>query len=47
MAYLVSGLRELSKYLEPFLPATAAKIDEIFGGETIGDAPILFPRIEK
>jgi methionyl-tRNA synthetase len=47
MAYLVSGLVELSSLLQPFLPATADKITEIFGGETVGDAPILFPRIEK
>jgi methionyl-tRNA synthetase len=44
MGYLVAGLRELSKLLAPFLPNTATKISEIFSGETVGDAPILFPR---
>jgi hypothetical protein len=47
MSYLVSGLNELSKHLEPFLPETATKITEIFGGEIVKDTPILFPRIEK
>jgi methionyl-tRNA synthetase len=47
MSYLVSGLRELSELLEPFLPGTSAKITEIFGGEIVTDTPILFPRIEK
>jgi len=47
MGYLVVGLRELAELLTPFLPETADKISEIFGGETVSDAPILFPKIEK
>jgi methionyl-tRNA synthetase len=44
MAYLVAGLRELSGLIEPFLPTTAAKVTEIFAGDTVGDVPILFPK---
>jgi methionyl-tRNA synthetase len=44
MAYLVAGLSELSGLIEPFLPAAAAKISEIFAGETVGDVPMLFPK---
>ncbi|MDR3125779.1 MAG: methionine--tRNA ligase [Candidatus Nomurabacteria bacterium] len=47
MSYLVSGLLEFSKLLTPFLPDTAAKIDQIFGGDSVGEAPILFPKAEK
>jgi methionyl-tRNA synthetase len=44
MAYLVAGLSELSSLIEPFLPTTAAKVAEIFGGEAVGNVPILFPK---
>ncbi|MCL2173677.1 methionine--tRNA ligase [Candidatus Saccharibacteria bacterium] len=47
MSYLVAGLRLLGDVLTPFLPDTATKITEIFGGESITTAPILFPKIEK
>ena len=47
MSYLVAGLRLLGETLLSFLPETATKITEIFGGETVSDAPILFPKIEK
>ena len=47
MSHLVAGLQLIGERLWPFLPDTAEKITKIFSGETIGDAPILFPRIEK
>ena len=43
---LVVELRAISVGLEPFLPDTAAKMHEIFDGETVGVAPILFPHID-
>jgi len=47
LAHLTTGLRQIVELLEPFLPETAAKITDIFGGETVKDAPILFPKIDK
>lgn len=47
LGYLVAGLRQLSQLLEPFLPATAAKINDIFGGEKLGKSEILFPKIYR
>jgi len=47
MSYLVSGLLLISELLTPFLPDTATKIAEIFGSSVVGDAPILFPKIDK
>lgn len=33
--------------LKPFMPQTSAKINEVFGRDTIAEVPILFPRIDK
>jgi methionyl-tRNA synthetase len=42
---LAESLRDLAENLAPFLPETAAKIQEIFGGNKIPDEiPILFPK---
>jgi methionyl-tRNA synthetase len=42
---LAESLRNVAENLEPFLPETAAKIREIFGGEKLPDEiPILFPK---
>ena len=47
LSSLAKGLVDVSEKLKPFLPDTATKIAEIFGDSTVGDAPILFPKIEK
>jgi methionyl-tRNA synthetase len=44
LSYLVAGLRNLAQLLEPFLPSTAAKINDIFGGDSLRDAAVLFPK---
>ena len=45
MAELVVKLRQIGSDLAPFLPDTAAKIQEFFGGDKIpDDIPILFPK---
>ncbi len=45
MSKLVSDIRMIARGLLPFLPETSAKIDEIFGSDTVPDTiPILFPK---
>jgi methionyl-tRNA synthetase len=36
MNYLATGISEVARLLAPFLPATAEKIEQVFGGSTIG-----------
>jgi methionyl-tRNA synthetase len=47
IGYLVAGMRDLADLLAIFLPETAAKISDIFGGESVKNAPILFPKAER
>lgn len=41
----VAEVRLVAHYLEPFMPATAQKIQDRFGGDTIKTGEVLFPRI--
>jgi methionyl-tRNA synthetase len=43
---LVVSLREIARLLSPFIPESAEKISEIFKGDKIKKAPVLFPKIE-
>ena len=43
---LVALLRQVTRELSPFLPATAEKLDEIFRAEKIVKSSPLFPRLE-
>lgn len=48
LAYLVMGLRDVSRLLQPFMPETAAAIEKIYAENKLKkpEGP-LFPRIEK
>lgn len=44
MSYLIAGMRKVTELLIPFLPDTAEKISETFGGEQVKSVEILFPK---
>jgi methionyl-tRNA synthetase len=45
MNYLATGLRQVGELLTPFLPDTAEKIKDIFGGASVGElSKVLFER---
>lgn len=48
LAYAVGSLLQIQRLLEPFLPATAQKIEQIFSGDIV-ELPkeSLFPRLEE
>lgn len=47
LAYMVGALQEISLLLKPFMPATAARMDQIFSGGVIKEQPApLFPKHE-
>lgn len=44
---LVNDLNRVACYLAPFIPTTAEKIQETFGGQYVpAETPVLFPRLE-
>ena len=44
---LVNDLNRVACYLAPFIPTTAEKIQETFGGQCVpAETPVLFPRLE-
>ncbi len=45
LGHAVDQIQEIAVLLEPFLPETAKKIEEQFGGEKISSSKSLFPRI--
>jgi methionyl-tRNA synthetase len=46
LTYEVAELRMVAQMLEPFMPATATKIQKQFGGATIVSSAPLFPRLQ-
>ena len=48
LAYMVGALQEISNLLRPFMPATAEKIDKVFGSGVIKEQPTpLFPKADR
>lgn len=44
---LWSEILIVAKEIQAFMPETASKIFEVFGGDTVTEIPILFPKVEQ